>query len=753
MSRRPVTPPTSDAYLRSLPASSFLVAAPPSTDDHHISAEPSYHSHTQAHGPPVHPSDIYSRPAAPSDVASSNFHWADDVSTIAPDDSVSQIDRRLTGRRPLTGPRPMDREGVSSVPEIPEEYALDESVHRDYVPPEMLEDDRSTVLGNRPKVASAGGAGMRAANPSTTVGPLARARGEGSGSATAVPYTPRQYANDQDDEDAHDRPLVAGAACGRSGGVSGVGSNNGRESNLHPYSRPAGYAAVGDKDDDYDDGGMYAAYSRSRDADLESKMGFDESRDLSAGSGGTGGSTLVGMLSTPLGYIKSIRGARTASRQESSFYTPHELAFQPPSSSSLDINGKGMSSYPPTSFGISSSLNLAKIPSLDVAGAHHRTPSQAVDGSQVRPKPLWQRWFWDTTDPNRRVWEHKRGVGIQRWPFAAWGLAVVMTIVLIVELVRMAHYTGSPIQTKPSFNVMIGPSGAVLINVGARFAGCMKYISNVTDIQWTCLEDSNKATLSSSDPTCTMSTICGFGGFDITSGAGGPDQSFRFFVPIFLHAGVVHLLLNMLAQCVSGAQVERMMGTPRFLILYLASGIFGFVLGANFALVGQPSVGASGAIFGTHAALLVDLFAHWKIEYQPKRKLLFLVIEIIVGLALGWVPGVDNFAHLGGFAMGLVVSLLLFPIVHPSRTHKRVFIALRLVALPLAIVMFVVLTRNFYSGDPSTACSWCRYLSCWPTSSNNHCKGTGLSLVTASSSSFFPSILTVLFSTFVLPLL
>ncbi|GAA5926763.1 hypothetical protein JCM1841_000634 [Sporobolomyces salmonicolor] len=196
-----------------------------------------------------------------------------------------------------------------------------------------------------------------------------------------------------------------------------------------------------------------------------------------------------------------------------------------------------------------------------------------------------------------------------------------------------------------------------------------------------------------------------------------------------------------------------MMGTPRFLILYLASGIFGFVLGANFALVGQPSVGASGAIFGTHAALLVDLFAHWKIEYQPKRKLLFLVIEIIVGLALGWVPGVDNFAHLGGFAMGLVVSLLLFPIVHPSRIHKRVFIALRLVALPLAIVMFVVLTRNFYTGDPSTACSWCRYLSCWPTSSNNHCKGTGLSIVTASSSSFFPSILTVLFSTFALPLL
>lgn len=217
------------------------------------------------------------------------------------------------------------------------------------------------------------------------------------------------------------------------------------------------------------------------------------------------------------------------------------------------------------------------------------------------------------------------------------------------------------------------------------------------------------------------------------------------------------------------AQVERMMGTPRFLVVYLASGIFGFALGANFALVGQPSVGASGAIFGTHAALLVcvsllpslfrkqqtdslslrrDLLAHWKIEYRPLRKLLFLVVEIVIGLGLGWVPGafalsqdsarksserstaadprllrgrtgVDNFAHLGGFLMGLLTSILLFPIVHPSRTHKYVFIGLRLLALPLVVVVFVVLVRNFYTGDPATACSWCRYLSCWPTAANN----------------------------------
>lgn len=54
-----------------------------------------------------------------------------------------------------------------------------------------------------------------------------------------------------------------------------------------------------------------------------------------------------------------------------------------------------------------------------------------------------------------------------------------------------------------------------------------------------------------------MSDICGFGGFQIVDGDNGPDQSFRFFTAIFLHVGVIHLLFNMLAQCLSAALVSR----------------------------------------------------------------------------------------------------------------------------------------------------------------------------------------------------
>jgi len=125
------------------------------------------------------------------------------------------------------------------------------------------------------------------------------------------------------------------------------------------------------------------------------------------------------------------------------------------------------------------------------------------------------------------------------------------------------------------------------------------------------------------------------------------------------------------------------------------------ILGGNFSLVGQPSVGASGAIFGTHASAFVDLVAHWSIEYRPKRKLVFLLIELILGVALGYVPGIDNFAHLGGFLMGLLLSVLLYPAIHQTKRHRMVFYVLRTIAIPGVVVLFVVLTRNFYTSDPN----------------------------------------------------
>ncbi|KAI0332006.1 rhomboid-domain-containing protein [Cubamyces sp. BRFM 1775] len=343
-------------------------------------------------------------------------------------------------------------------------------------------------------------------------------------------------------------------------------------------------------------------------------------------------------------------------------------------------------------------------------------PTAKSSPSYTREKPnMFQRYF-GLYPLAQRIEDKKRGVGVQRYPIACWALSAAMLGVLIYELVTNQKAQGSPFSFKPVVNPMLGPSSSALIQLGARFPPCMK---NVTDFPITtpipCLNDTaNPATL-----LCSLEDICAFGGFHGET----PDQWFRFITPIFLHAGLIHFLLNMLAQLTASAQVEREMGTISFLVLYAAAGIFGNVLGGNFSLVGSPSVGASGAIFGTVAVAWVDLFAHWRYQYQPGKKLAFMVIELIIGIAIGFIPYVDNFAHLGGLAMGLLVGMALYPIISPSNRHRIIVITLRLIAVPLAIVMFVVLIHNFYKTDPYAACSWCRYLSCIPTDANNHCKG------------------------------
>ncbi|EPT04028.1 hypothetical protein FOMPIDRAFT_127634 [Fomitopsis schrenkii] len=304
-----------------------------------------------------------------------------------------------------------------------------------------------------------------------------------------------------------------------------------------------------------------------------------------------------------------------------------------------------------------------------------------------------------------RIADKKAGVGVQRRPYVVWFFSLTMLAVLIYELVVNQKAQGTPV----SFHVR--PSQSALINVGARFPACMKDVESIPlTTEFACLND----TANPVTEACPLENICGFGGFHGEE----PNQWFRFVTPVFLHAGIIHYLLNMLAQLTVSAQVEKEMGSPFFLVLYMAAGIFGNVLGGNFALVGVPSVGASGAIFGTTAVAWIDLFAHWRYQYQPMKKLAWMVVELIIGIALGFIP-----SHLGGLLMGLLVGMAFYPIISPSLRHRSIVIALRVGAAALIVILFVVLIRNFYTSNPYAACLWCRYLSCIPTSSNNYCKG------------------------------
>lgn len=134
-------------------------------------------------------------------------------------------------------------------------------------------------------------------------------------------------------------------------------------------------------------------------------------------------------------------------------------------------------------------------------------------------------------------------------------------------------------------------------------------------------------------------------------------EYWRIFTATFLHSGILHIVLNMLALYQVGLLIEYLLGAPRMLAVYFLS-----ALGAGLAVLrfnfDVPVVGASGAIFGLFGALLAI-----GMRLGPRGRTLvsqafpIIVINILFGFSL---RNIANSAHIGGLATGFVAGLLLF---------------------------------------------------------------------------------------------
>lgn len=362
-------------------------------------------------------------------------------------------------------------------------------------------------------------------------------------------------------------------------------------------------------------------------------------------------------------------------------------------------------------------------------------------------------------------------------PVICYILTIIQTAVFFGELGKMGSLTGTPVQTKPYFNPMIGPSNYVQINMGLRFVPCMILISGITSQTLSVFPCPNLTTQSTG---CTLDTLCGLGGMTEDSDGFKPRQWYRIITPVFLHAGFIHIICNLALQLLLGVDMERQIGLVLFLIIYMASGILGNIFGANFAQQGLSLTGASGALFGIIGVNLIHfVFFTNRSQIHPKvyrRNLSYLLFEIVFTLVLGLLPGLDNFSHIGGFVMGCLLSVLLLkdpnfvfqeryryqrdprelnksaiPARHSlnlftpfeydgsaaqedrsnirvinSKVHRFLpnmnirkpavfmgWIGVRVVAGVFTFLWFYLLCVNFFKHGGGH-CSWCKYLSCIP---------------------------------------
>ncbi|KAL6503191.1 Retinoblastoma-like protein 1 [Orobanche hederae] len=134
-------------------------------------------------------------------------------------------------------------------------------------------------------------------------------------------------------------------------------------------------------------------------------------------------------------------------------------------------------------------------------------------------------------------------------------------------------------------------------------------------------------------------------------------EGWRLITCMWLHGGVFHLLANMLSLVVIGIRLEQEFGFVRIGLLYLISGLGGSLLSALF-IQSNISVGASGALFGLLGAMLSELITNWTIYANKVAALSTLVIIIAINLAVGILPHVDNFAHIGGFLSGFLMGFV-----------------------------------------------------------------------------------------------
>ncbi|MFD2637442.1 rhomboid family intramembrane serine protease [Piscibacillus salipiscarius] len=130
-------------------------------------------------------------------------------------------------------------------------------------------------------------------------------------------------------------------------------------------------------------------------------------------------------------------------------------------------------------------------------------------------------------------------------------------------------------------------------------------------------------------------------------------EYWRIITSMFLHIGLIHLLMNMIALYYLGEVTEKIYGTKRFLVIYFIAGIFGSI--ASFATNDSVSAGASGAIFGLFGALLFFGMHYRDIFFKTMGVNLMVVIGINIVFGLS-VPQIDNGAHIGGLVGGFIAS-------------------------------------------------------------------------------------------------
>ncbi len=141
-------------------------------------------------------------------------------------------------------------------------------------------------------------------------------------------------------------------------------------------------------------------------------------------------------------------------------------------------------------------------------------------------------------------------------------------------------------------------------------------------------------------------------------------EYWRLLTVTLVHGGLLHLLMNMYALYIVGPLAEALYGRATFLAIYLVSALGGSI--ASYLFFANPSVGASGAVFGLFGLVLASTYFHKPALVRQARGLtrqigVLIAINLAIGFGIGSFARIDNAAHVGGLLAGAWLGFIIVP--------------------------------------------------------------------------------------------
>ncbi len=183
----------------------------------------------------------------------------------------------------------------------------------------------------------------------------------------------------------------------------------------------------------------------------------------------------------------------------------------------------------------------------------------------------------------------------------------------------------------------------------------------------------------------------------------------RIVTAMFVHVGILHLATNMWCLWNLGLLAEPLMGSAGVLAVYILTGAAGNLLSVDInwlypirdgGVYFPAGAGASGAVFGIAGALIVLLKSNrlplppMELKRLRKSVIYFAALNLILGLSISGGNlflhsglNIDNMAHLGGFACGLLFAT---PMVPRLGSPRKVFVTRLRVAVGMVVGLLVL---------------------------------------------------------------